>query len=379
MNREPIRYLQTDPAWAAKPYRVPGEDTTIGDSGCGPTAAASVLSSMICRMYNPVQACQWAMDHGYKAKGQGTYYGFFEAFFRANHIECRRLNGSNAYHTPSHPAHAEARALIRKGWYVIACMGKGLWTRSGHFVVAWWDGNKVEIMDPASTRYDRCHGDPDVFYREVKYYFAVNAEQYNLPTAPRAYPVTWRVCATDGLNVRTGPGTGYAKSGKLAWGDDIQLIGRSSDWYQTPIGWVSADYVVPIPAPKPKPVPEKKPEIIEEDENMTDEKFAEMMDRYMRQQIKELANKDATMPNLLSDAVKRGITDGTRPMSPASRQEAAIMSRKSETNIEDKLPGMVAVELRKILAQIGMLPSDTPEERSNPDGDYPTIDLPEEV
>ena len=30
MNRRPIAYLQTDPRWAALPYRVPGERATIG-------------------------------------------------------------------------------------------------------------------------------------------------------------------------------------------------------------------------------------------------------------------------------------------------------------------------------------------------------------
>ena len=43
MNRRPIAYLQTDPRWAALPYRVPGERATIGGSGCGPTAAAMLI------------------------------------------------------------------------------------------------------------------------------------------------------------------------------------------------------------------------------------------------------------------------------------------------------------------------------------------------
>ena len=43
MNRRPIAYLQTDPRWAALPYRVPGERATIGGSRCGPTAAAMLI------------------------------------------------------------------------------------------------------------------------------------------------------------------------------------------------------------------------------------------------------------------------------------------------------------------------------------------------
>ena len=40
MNKQPILYLQTDGRWKAEPYRVQGENSTIGSSGCGPTAAA---------------------------------------------------------------------------------------------------------------------------------------------------------------------------------------------------------------------------------------------------------------------------------------------------------------------------------------------------
>ena len=45
MNKRPVSYLQTDPRWAKKPYRVPGESSTIGDSGCGPTAKDGKWSS----------------------------------------------------------------------------------------------------------------------------------------------------------------------------------------------------------------------------------------------------------------------------------------------------------------------------------------------
>ena len=37
MNKQPILYLQTDGRWKAEPYRVQGENSTIGSSGCGPT------------------------------------------------------------------------------------------------------------------------------------------------------------------------------------------------------------------------------------------------------------------------------------------------------------------------------------------------------
>ena len=77
MNRKPISYLQTDPKWAKKPYRVKGETSTIGDSGCGPTAAAMLLSTLTGKTITPVDTCAWSVAHGYKALGNGTYYAYF--------------------------------------------------------------------------------------------------------------------------------------------------------------------------------------------------------------------------------------------------------------------------------------------------------------
>lgn len=64
-----------------------------------------------------------------------------------------------------------------------------------------------------------------------------------------------------------------------------------------------------------------------EDNNMTDEKFAEMMERYY-------TNKSAeTVPNWAKEefaqAKDMGITDGSSPMRPATRLEVALMTKRA--------------------------------------------------
>ena len=57
---------------------------------------------------------------------------------------------------------------------MIACMGPGLWTSSGHFVLLWkLQGNTVFLNDPASTRLARTQGNYALFRKQVKYYFVV--------------------------------------------------------------------------------------------------------------------------------------------------------------------------------------------------------------
>ena len=179
MNKRPVSYLQTDPRWKNKPYRVPGENSTIGDSGCGPTAAAMLIETITGKTYTPEDACAWSIAHGYKALRQGTYYAYFTPQFAEFGIDCQMLNWTNTYGKPDHPNHGKVVEKLKEGYYAIALMNKGLWTSSGHFVVLWWQDDKVRINDPASTKDARVNGDIRTFRSQAKYYWLVDARKYN--------------------------------------------------------------------------------------------------------------------------------------------------------------------------------------------------------
>ena len=174
MNPRPVSYLQTDPRWGSLDYSARGEKTNIAVSGCGPTALAMVLATWVDPKITPKSECAWALAHGYKAPHQGTYYGYFAPAAKRFGLTCKMLNGVTLYGKPDSPYHTQAKAAVDRGDLVIACMGRGLWTSSGHFVLVWnISGNVVSINDPASTRAVRTQGDYSVFKRQVKYYFVV--------------------------------------------------------------------------------------------------------------------------------------------------------------------------------------------------------------
>lgn len=180
MNKQPIYYMQTDPRWSKKPYNAPGEDTTIGRAGCGPTCAAMIITTMTGKSFLPPDACEWAVNHGYKAPpGMGTYYSYFKPQFAEFGITAYQLNWKNLMDYPDESMHERAFRFLKEGYYLIACMGPGLWTKGGHFVVVWWKDNKVLINDPASRSVARTHGDFRLFKSQVKYYFVVNAVDFN--------------------------------------------------------------------------------------------------------------------------------------------------------------------------------------------------------
>ena len=179
MNKKPFSYKQGDQRWGGKPYRVPGEASTIASAGCGPTCAAMAIATLKDQRVTPETTCAWSVAHGYKALKQGTYYSYFKPQLAAYGIDCQQLLGSRIINQPSHPIHEQVREYLRQGYWVVALMGPGTWTKSGHFVLVWnWD-SKVRILDPASSADKRLNGDPATFRREVRCYWLVDAREYN--------------------------------------------------------------------------------------------------------------------------------------------------------------------------------------------------------
>lgn len=186
MNKIPVSYLQTDSRWASIDYSAPGESTTIGKSGCGPTCMAMVIASLKNPKITPKDTCAWSKAHGYKAKNQGTYYSYFTPQGTEYGIAVKRLNNASCYGNSAAEVHQTALNEIKKGNWIIACMGKGNWTSSGHFIL-WYDytsSGNVLIRDPNSTASSRINAKHSVFKSQVKYYFSVTVpkESAHVPT-----------------------------------------------------------------------------------------------------------------------------------------------------------------------------------------------------
>lgn len=171
---KPVSYLQTDSRWGSISYSAKGESTTIAASGCGPTAMSMVLATWADKNVTPKTECAWALAHGYKAPHSGTYYGYFVPAGKRYGLTVTQLNGANIYGNSTSTYHAQAKQAIDSGCLVIACMGKGTWTSSGHYVLVYnIQGNTIYINDPASTRAIRTQGDYSTFKKQVKYYWVI--------------------------------------------------------------------------------------------------------------------------------------------------------------------------------------------------------------
>lgn len=287
MAQQPVSYFQTDPRWKNIPYAVKGESSTIGGSGCGPSSAAMILATWADKNVTPKTECAWALKNGYKALNSGTYYSYFVPAFKRYGLKCTWLSSTNIYGNASSPLHAQAKSAVENGDLVIACMGKGNWTRSGHYIVVWnIVGNTIYINDPASTKLVRTQGDYSLFKKQVKYYWVIK----NPGTTPKVedkitetnYDVI--IKSDDGyLNCRKGTGTNYNIIKKYYNGTVVHISKVSSTgWGYTGEGWIHLNYT------------EKY--VQEEDEDMTLEKFTELMNQYLAQEAAREDVEDYSRP-----------------------------------------------------------------------------------
>lgn len=173
-----VDYKQNDKRWGDLPYAVDGERSTIKSAGCGPTALANVLAAIVSPYIDPVTLASWARRHNYKVKASGTSYSFFVPCAKAYGVTVRRLNTSNIYGNSNSSYHAQVMAELQAGNWVIACMGKGHWTRSGHYITVYgFKDGMVYINDPASTKESRACNTWEYFKKQVKYYWVVEVPE----------------------------------------------------------------------------------------------------------------------------------------------------------------------------------------------------------
>ena len=151
-NNNPGYYFsQKDPRWANIIYSIldpsdPDYPQTIASSGCGPTSAAMAISRLTGKSVTPITTAQYALDNGYRTRNDGTNWGFFCAI--GKHYGLTVIETTNFY---------DAKRFLRNcDCIVVASMGPGHFTGSGHYIV--FSSTNVfttHVLDPNSKNRSR--------------------------------------------------------------------------------------------------------------------------------------------------------------------------------------------------------------------------------
>ena len=151
-------FNQLDERWANEMY---GKTDTIGVAGCGPTALAIAISNLTGDETDPTEVAEWSYENGYVCEGSGSYISLIPNAAEHFGLTVEKLGKSNAEELVEH---------LEDGKMIIAIMGAGHFTNTGHFIVlrGVTDDGKILVADPVSYNRSTMAWDISTILKEVK-------------------------------------------------------------------------------------------------------------------------------------------------------------------------------------------------------------------
>ncbi len=255
-------YSQLDNRWRYNMYSSVGDSSqTIGTSGCGPTSAAMVVSSIKGNI-TPDTMANLYTRYGYRSPNQGTYWSAFKwtaDVFNIGYSECYKLD--------------DAVAKLKDNHYIIASCNQGLFTYGGHFIVlVGVEGDYIKVYDPylyngkfdVSSRRGRATVNGNTVYVSIENFRAyANYQKFfcfknnrtdikenttttvvtdNTTSNVNTVNYQVKVTANGGLNIRTGASTSYSRVGGYAKGSIVTILAESNGFGKTNLGWIYLAY-----------------------------------------------------------------------------------------------------------------------------------------
>ncbi len=137
-----VYYQQDDARWANSYY---GDTDTIGEYGCAPTCLAMVVSTLSEYDLDPVQMSAWAKEKGYWYPQQGSLHSIIPEGAKSFGLTVVGAENTTG-------VKEKLEQALTEGKLVVALMGKGSFTRTGHFIVlrGMTEDGTVYVADPNS-------------------------------------------------------------------------------------------------------------------------------------------------------------------------------------------------------------------------------------
>ncbi len=255
-------YSQLDSRWSNKMYSsIENKSQTIGSSGCGPTSAAMVVSSIKGNI-TPDTMAELYTKYSYRSANQGTYWSAFKwtaDIFDIGYSECYKLD--------------DAVTKLKDNNYIIASCNQGLFTYGGHFIVLIGvEGDYIKVYDPylyngkfdvssrrglATVNGNTVYVSIENFreYANYQKFFCFKNNRTDTKENTTTTTVTDKVesninkvnyqvkiIANGGLNIRSGASTSYSRVGGYAKGSIVTVLAESNNFGKTNLGWISLAY-----------------------------------------------------------------------------------------------------------------------------------------
>lgn len=258
-------YSQADSRWANHIYSSIGDSSqTIMSSGCGPTSAAMVVSS-IRGTITPDKMGDLFVEYGYRSNNNGTYFSAMKWTADVFDIDYKETSSLNT-----------VTNLLKDNWYIIVSCNEGLFTYGGHFIViVGINGDTLKIYDPylysgkfdvssrrgkATVKGNTVYVTVDNFkkYANATGFYCYKNDRTDIKDNDTNIVITdnnsnvekvnykVKINTSIGLNIRSGASTSYSIVGGYANGTTVTITAEKDNWGKTKDGWICLDYTTKI-------------------------------------------------------------------------------------------------------------------------------------
>ena len=156
-----ILYNQMDERWRDHPYSANNDKyQTIGRTGSGPTASATVVASLKNKKITPLDTAQIALDYDDRTKMSGTAWPHF--YHVANWFNFSKFVQSVNIE--------DLIDCIKKGGLVVCAMKGGIWFKVPNYIIV-YDYDDENVF--GAYLYGK-----NPYRKQLKSLFAANARRY---------------------------------------------------------------------------------------------------------------------------------------------------------------------------------------------------------
>ena len=158
-------YNQQDPRWSNMSFGMYNNHRdTVGDGGCGPTTAATVLQKLTGERITPAETSRFALHNGYKLDDGGTTPDYFNAIGSRYGVN---FNQSDPYSSETISSLQQGKPVIFLGH---DSTGTSPFGSDSHYVVGTGmdrNGN-ISILDPKNSSNNRVYNINDIAYNSYR-------------------------------------------------------------------------------------------------------------------------------------------------------------------------------------------------------------------
>lgn len=209
---------------------------SVAGYACGEFSVFNIVSATTNHWTNPLQVWNWAWNHGFILRGAGTYWSGIGAMLNAAGIKSWKTTTN----------WSDVHDALRKNYWCIGIMHRGIWTSGGHFIVAYYvdKNDNIYISDSASYAGYRQFNRFSNFKSQCNnVWIVINPRDYHASGKSTGNHSAMMYTDNDQSNVRKSASGNSKLLGTLKENQRLELDNYSAGWWKITKGTYKGGWI----------------------------------------------------------------------------------------------------------------------------------------